>query len=204
MLFKAITTQIEALDTDAISMLRKDALQSLINYIKHKADHDKPIQLNFICTHNSRRSHLSQVWAQALALHFNIKHVYCYSGGTETTALYPAVAKALESSGFEIESQVQGINPLYKIKYAENQAAIMGFSKTYKHDSNPKADFAAILTCSQADKGCPFIPGAEVRIPMPFEDPKAFDNTPLKTIKYLERSLQIATELKYIFSNIKH
>ena len=204
MLFKAITTQIGALNTDAISVFRKNSLQSIINYIKHKADHNKPIQLNFICTHNSRRSHLSQVWAQALALHFNIKYVYCYSGGTETTALYPAVAKALESSGFVIESEVQGINPLYKIKYAENRPAIMGFSKTYKHDSNPKADFAAILTCSQADKGCPLIPGAEVRIPMPFEDPKAFDNTPLKTIKYLERSLQIATELKYIFSNIKH
>ena len=204
MLFKAITTQIEALDTDSISLLRKDSVQSLINYIKHKADYDKPIQLNFICTHNSRRSHLSQVWAQALALYFDINHVYCYSGGTETTALYPATAKALESSGFKIESQAQGINPLYRIKYAENQAAIMGFSKTYEHDSNPKAGFAAILTCSQADQGCPFIPGAEVRISMPFEDPKAFDNTPLKTIKYLERSLQIATELKYIFLNIKH
>ena len=204
MLFKAITTQIEALDTDSISLLRKDSVQSLINYIKHKADYDKPIQLNFICTHNSRRSHLSQVWAQVLALYFDINHVYCYSGGTETTALYPATAKALESSGFKIESQAQGINPLYRIKYAENQAAIMGFSKTYEHDSNPKAGFAAILTCSLADQGCPFIPGAEVRISMPFEDPKAFDNTPLKTIKYLERSLQIATELKYIFSNIKH
>ena len=204
MLFKAITTQIGALNTDAIPVFRKNSLQSIINYIKHKADHNKPIQLNFICTHNSSRSHLSQVWAQALALYFNIKRVYCYSGGNETTAFYPAAAKALESSGFKIESQLQGINPLYKIKYAENQVPIMGFSKTYDDDSNPKADFAAILTCSHADKGCPFIPGAEVRIPMPFDDPKVFDNTPLKTIKYLERSLQIATELKYIFSNIKH
>ena len=46
MLFKAITTQIEALNTDAISVFRKNSLQSIINYIKHKADHDKPIQLN--------------------------------------------------------------------------------------------------------------------------------------------------------------
>ncbi|MEC7568371.1 MAG: protein-tyrosine-phosphatase, partial [Bacteroidota bacterium] len=144
MLFKAIITQIEALDTDAISVLRKNSLQSIINYIKHKADHDKPIQLNFICTHNSRRSHLSQVWAQALALYFNIKRVYCYSGGTETMAFYPATAEALESSGFKIESQPQGINPLHKIKYAENQVPIMGFSKTHDDDSNPKSDFAAI------------------------------------------------------------
>lgn len=203
MLFKAITTQIEALDTGSISLMRKDSLQAFIHYIQLKLEQDKSVHLNFICTHNSRRSHLSQVWAQALAYFFNFKKVYCYSGGTQSTALYPAAVKALESSGFKIESQTQSNNPLYKINYAENQTAIKGFSKTYDHASNPKVKFAAILTCSQADKDCPFVPGAEVRIPMPFEDPKVFDNTPHKAEKYLERSLQIATELKYIFSNIK-
>ena len=204
MLFKRIATQIENLNVDAVSLSRKHSIDCLIGYIKTKVDRDTPVQLNFICTHNSRRSHLSQVWAQALAFYFKIKRVYCYSGGTEATALHPAVVKALQTSGFEIEFQDQSINPLYDIKYAGYQPAIMGFSKTYEHESSPKVDFAAILTCSQADKDCPFIPGAEVRISMPFEDPKRFDNTPFKAKKYLECSLQIATELKYIFSNIKH
>ena len=59
------------------------------------------------------------------------------------------------------------------------------------------------MTCSSVDKGCPFISGAEKRIPVTFEDPKAFDNTPQQAEKYKERSIQIATELKYVFSKLK-
>ncbi|MGB5403206.1 MAG: protein-tyrosine-phosphatase, partial [Robiginitalea sp.] len=44
--------------------------------------------------------------------------------------------------------------------------------------------------------------GADLRVPMTFEDPKVFDNTPQQMEKYRERSLQIATELHYVFSNI--
>ena len=60
----------------------------------------------------------------------------------------------------------------------------------------------AILTCVEADGACPFIAGAAQRIALPFEDPKAFDNTPQQSEKYEERSLQIATELLYVFSKI--
>jgi arsenate reductase len=37
---------------------------------------------------------------------------------------------------------------------------------------------------------------------MTFEDPKAYDNTNLQNEKYIERGLQIATELKYVFSKV--
>jgi arsenate reductase len=46
-----------------------------------------------------------------------------------------------------------------------------------------------------------FIAGAEKRIPITYEDP--FDNTPQQAEKYQERSLQIATEMLYVFSQIK-
>lgn len=59
------------------------------------------------------------------------------------------------------------------------------------------------MTCSQADGGCPFISGAEKRIAITYDDPKAFDNTDQQTEKYNERSLQIATEMFYVFSQIK-
>ncbi len=67
---------------------------------------------------------------------------------------------------------------------------------------NPASDFAAVMTCSQADVGCPFITGAEKRIPVTYDDPKAFDQTPQQKEKYHERSLQIATEMHYVFSQI--
>ena len=202
MLFNDLQTAIKSLNTNSISLMRQNSLKPLIDFIQSKVDAEQTIKLNFICTHNSRRSHLSQVWAQTLGYFYNIKDLFCFSGGTESTALFPAAAKALEASGFKIDSQTQMKNPLYAIRFAVNETPVKGFSKTYDHAENPKTAFAAILTCSQADKDCPYIPGAEVRISLPFEDPKAYDNTPQQGEKYRERSLQIATELKYVFSNI--
>ena len=201
-LFPEIEEIISALDFESITAERKIILQPLIDFIQSKATNKQEIRLNFICTHNSRRSHLSQVWAQTAAAHYNVKNVFCYSGGTEATALFPMVAKTLEQSGFKIKTIAVGNNPIHTIKYAANEHPIIGFSKTHDDDFNPQSEFAAILTCSQADNGCPFIAGAEMRIPITFEDPKAFDNTPQQAEKYKERSLQIATEMCYVFSQI--
>ncbi|MFV8340988.1 low molecular weight phosphatase family protein [Flavobacterium sp. XS2P39] len=201
--FPKIEETIRAFDFKSITAERKIILQPLIDFIQNKVADQQEIRLNMICTHNSRRSHLSQVWAQTAAAHYNIKNVFCYSGGTEATALFPMVAKTLEQTGFKIKTIAEGNNPIYAIKYSENEHPIIGFSKTYDADFNPQSEFAAILTCSQADAGCPFIAGAEKRIPIPFEDPKAFDNTPQQAEKYQERSVQIATEIFYVFSQIK-
>jgi len=199
-LFDKIETVIATLNVETISKERKTVLQPLVAFLNEKAKNKEDIRINFICTHNSRRSHLSQVWAQTMASHFDIKNVFCYSGGTEATALFQMVAETLKNSGFEINTISKGENPVYSIKYAENQHPIIGYSKKFDDDFNPKSKFAAIMTCSQADEGCPFIAGAEKRIPITFEDPKAFDNTPQQAQKYRERSLQIATELFYVFS----
>ena len=202
-IFDQIDQAISILSTDNISEERKEILQPLADYIQSKTDAKEPIRINFICTHNSRRSHLSQVWAQTMAFYFNIKNVQCYSGGTESTALFPMVAETLKNTGFQIETISEGKNPIYSIKYADNEPAVIGFSKKLDDAFNPKSEFAAVMTCSQADGGCPFIAGAEKRIPITFEDPKAFDNTPQQAEKYQERSFQIATELMYIFAQIK-
>lgn len=202
MLFNKIEKTINSLSIESISEERKETLQALIDFIQIKVNDNQEIRINFICTHNSRRSHLSQVWAQTMAFYFNIKNVFCYSGGTESTALFPMVAETLENSGFEVKTISENINPIYSIKFAENEHPIIGFSKKLDDAFNPKSEFAAIMTCSQADDGCPFIAGAEKRIPITFEDPKAFDNTLQQAEKYNERSLQIATELFYVFSKI--
>lgn len=188
---------------EEINFDRKNILQPLIDFIQLKIENQEEIRLNFICTHNSRRSHLSQVWAQTAAHYYGIKNVFCYSGGTEATALFPKVAETLENTGFKIQKLSEENNPVYAIKFTENEAPVIGFSKAYDDDFNPASGFAAIMTCSHADDGCPFIAGAEKRIPVTFEDPKAFDNTPQQTEKYQERSLQIATEIFYVFSQIK-
>lgn len=197
-----IAQLISSLSTESITEERKEVLQPLIDFIQQKTTANSAIRINFICTHNSRRSHLSQVWAQTMATYFNIKNVNCYSGGTEATALFPMVAETLKNQGFQIQKLSETSNPVYAIKFSENEHPVIGFSKSYEDPFNPASEFAAVMTCSQADGGCPFIAGAEKRVPITFEDPKAFDNTPQQAEKYAERSIQIATELFYIFSQI--
>lgn len=201
--FLEIEAQIKALKPQTISTERKVVLQALIDYIQLKVTANQSIRLHFICTHNSRRSHFSQIWAQTLAHYFHIKNLFSYSGGTEESALFPMLVESLQQTGFQIQTLANKENPIYSIKYAQNEHAILGFSKTWDAHFNPSSEFAAILTCSQADEACPFIPGAEKRIPITYEDPKAFDNSPLQAEKYQETSIKIATELAYVFSQIK-
>ncbi|RRJ89206.1 protein-tyrosine-phosphatase [Paenimyroides tangerinum] len=186
-----------------ISKNRKAILQPLVVYIQKKVNDKQTINLNFICTHNSRRSHLAQIWAQFAAYYYNVQDVNCYSGGTEITALFPKVIETLSHQGFQILKISEGGNPIYAIKYDENSLPIIGFSKKYDHSYNPSSEFVAIMTCSQADGGCPFIAGAEKRIPITYEDPKISDGTIEQTEVYQQRSVEIATEMMYIFSQIQ-
>ena len=192
----------EELNPEVIPDERKFILQPLIDFIQSKLSNGKEIRINFICTHNSRRSHLSHVWAQTMANYFGIKNVFCYSGGTEATAVFPMVIETLKNIGFEINALSEGNNPVYCIKYASNEHPIIAFSKVLDNDFNPKSEFAAIMTCDSANEACPFVPGAETRIPITFDDPKAYDDSPQQAEQYREKSLQIATELFYVFSQI--
>lgn len=200
---KALKNTVEEIKKiNTVSNQRKTILQPLVVYIQEKVNRKEAINLNFICTHNSRRSHLAQIWSQFASEYHNIPNVNCYSGGTEETALFPKVIETLSNQGFQIFKIADSNNPIYAIKYDENSSPIIGFSKKYNDAFNPISNFAAILTCSQADEGCPFISGAEKRIPITYEDPKISDGTAEQTEVYKQRSIQIATEMMYIFSQI--
>jgi arsenate reductase len=203
-MFQNLTLTIASISKITVSEERKEVLQPLIDYIQNKVNHQEEVRLNFICTHNSRRSHLSQIWAQTMAFHFGIKNVFCYSGGTEATAMFPKVAETLTNQGFQIQQLSNTSNPVYAVKFDTNEAAIICFSKTFDDAFNPNSEFAAIMTCSSADSGCPFIAGAEKRFPIRYDDPKAFDGTELMDAKYAERSLEIASEMYYVFSKINN
>lgn len=184
-----------------IDKSRLAVLNQLIEYIQQKIDTQQPVRLNFICTHNSRRSQLSQIWAKTAAW-VNGIDVETYSGGVEVTAFNERAVASCKRLGFEIEGDTSASNPKYWVKLDEN-TQIECFSKVYDDPANPNSGFAAVMTCSDADENCPFIPGAEARIPLRYEDPKAFDDTDLEAAKYDERSLQIASELLYIFHAIR-
>jgi arsenate reductase len=202
-MFPKIAALIKSFDFSQISSERKVILQPLVDFVQSKTSGKSQIRINFICTHNSRRSHLSQVWAQTAAAYYDLQNIYCYSGGTEATAVFSSVVETLQQTGFTIQALSAGTNPVYAIKFADHEHPVIGFSKTYSDAFNPVGNFAAVMTCSQADSGCPLIAGAETRIPITYDDPKAFDGTVQQEEKYRERSLQIAMEMSYVFSQIK-
>jgi len=202
-MFENLSKTIKSVAEIPVSEERKEILNALVDYIQNKVNTKEQVRLNFICTHNSRRSHLSQIWAQTMAFHFGIKNVFCYSGGTEATAMFPKVGETLQNQGFQIEKLSEEKNPVYAVKFNENEHSLICFSKVFDASFNPQSHFAAIMTCSQADEGCPFIAGAEKRLPIRYDDPKAFDGTEFMDAKYTERSLEIASEMHYVFSQIK-
>jgi arsenate reductase len=202
MVLKKITETIQGIAVNSIPEGRKARLQSLIEYIQDKVTMRELTNLNFICTHNSRRSHLAQIWAQTMACYFNIDQLFCFSGGTEATALYPSIKDTLERQGFEFEISSAGKNPHYHLLFSDDAPAIVAFSKKYDAPFNPSSNFAAIITCSHADENCPMIVGAEKRILMSYEDPKKYDNSSQEIEGYAACSIQIACEMYHVFSAI--
>jgi len=179
---------------------RRQQLSPLVHYIRRQSAAGRPVKLTFICTHNSRRSHLSQVWARTAAAHYGVANVESFSGGTEATAFNPRAVAALRRAGFEIPDVPAIGNPKYEVKWHAAATPMVCFSKKYDQSLNPASGFAAVMTCTQADQACPVVAGADVRIAIPYEDPKAFDDTPDEQRMYDERTAQIARELLYVFA----
>lgn len=188
---------------EVIPIERKLLLEKISNYIQTKNDKNEKINLIYICTHNSRRSHFGQIWAKVASCYYQINKVQTFSGGTEATAFNINAINALKRIGFQIKPIHIDKNPTYHVSYSDTEAPMECFSKVYDHPKNPQANFAAIMTCGDAEENCPFIPGVELRIGTTYNDPKQFDNTPLQDKKYDERCQQIALETMYVFSKIK-
>lgn len=188
---------------DQINPERLVILNQLTAFIQARRASKAPVYLNFICTHNSRRSHIAQLWAQAAAHYYHVPNVFCFSGGTEATAFNPRAVKAMQEAGFSITMTKGGENPWYEVRFADGVAPVVSFSKKYDDPFNQHQDFAAVMTCSHADEHCPLVIGATARIALTYDDPKNFDGTPLEEAKYAERVQEIGRELLFAFSQVK-
>ncbi len=186
-------------ELDQIPEERRAKLDELGAWIADRRAAGETVRLTFICTHNSRRSHLSQIWAETAAHVFGIDGVETFSGGTEATAFNPRAVAAVKRAGFLVDDPGDGDNPVIRVRFAEDAAAMECFSKVYGQPPNPTEGFAAVMTCSDADEACPIVFGAEARIAIPYDDPKAADGTPDEARIYDERCRQIAREMLYAF-----
>ena len=189
------------ISTAKIPEERRTVLGQIAAHIASRRAAGKSTALLFICTHNSRRSQMGQLWSSVAAAHFGIDGVETYSGGTEATAFNPRAVAALRRAGFVIgEPDGPESNPRYTVSIGTDLPTQLAFSKRFGDPPNPQGGFVAIMTCSDADRSCPYVPGADLRVALPYIDPKASDNTSQESRTYDLRSRQIASEMLYLFS----
>ncbi|MEI7730006.1 MAG: protein-tyrosine-phosphatase [Verrucomicrobiota bacterium] len=186
-----------------IPVERQRELKKIALFVKSKIAANEPAQLTFICTHNSRRSHLAQVWAQTAAAYYDVVGVRTFSGGTEATACNIRTVRAMRRAGFSVALGKAGANPEYLIQYSETAEPLHAFSKVYSQGGNPTDNYIAVMTCSQADKNCPVVEGSSMRVAIPYADPKEADGKPEEEATYDERCKQIARDMFYLMSQAK-
>jgi len=185
-------------ESEKINDQRKSQLQPVMDYVLNVISGGREPQLLFVCTQNSRRSMFTQVWAQLAGWVCGIKNFHSHSAGSELAALHSNTRDALIRAGIKIDQLTGGENPLYRAVFSEAFPSMYLFSKQVNFSENPKKDFGAVLVCVEDAETCPFIPSAEVRIPLPYDDPKKFDDTDQIAAAYDRSSQQIASEMFYV------
>lgn len=182
----------------------RQGLQTLAAAIRQRLQQKMPADVLFVCTHNSRRSHMAQLLGVAAARRNGLSTVRTFSGGTEATAFNPRAVAALQRVGFDIAAGGAAggheRNPRHTVRFSRSAEPVEAYSKKLTDPPNPTSDFIVVMTCSQADAACPLVRGSVARIAIPYEDPKIADGTPEETARYDERTAQIGRDLAWVFA----
>ena len=179
---------------DMIDPMHREAGEKLAHWIAANYEPGKPLHVTVVCTGNSRRSILGASMGNLAAAYYGMPEIRFHSGGTAPTAFNPRTVAALKAIGFEVEptgseaarGEPKTENPVYRVSWGEGMETLE-FSKHYGDKANPQAGFAALMVCSEADAGCPFVKGATLRVSMPYLDPKIYDDGAYEEGKYAER-----------------
>lgn len=183
---------------------RQKLLSGAASEIAAQLNAQGTVGLNFICTHNSRRSHLSQLWAAVAAEAYGLDGIACFSGGTEATACNERIVRSLRRGDFSVVAQEPTANnPHYWAQFAESQPPLELFSKRYDDPANPSSGFFAMMCCSDADAKCPVVLGASGRVALHYNDPKASDGTDAEDATYDLRRDEIAAEMFFLLRHIR-
>lgn len=187
----------------ALEENRKSLLLKIADTIREAyLSNNRQVSINFICTHNSRRSQLGQVWTFFASHYFGL-NISSFSGGTEVTAFHRNTVRTLKDVGFTFNvEEFSHQNPVYQVSFEGTDDFVLGFSKTFDHSIN-KAPFIAITTCDSADENCPYIAEAMHRFHLPYIDPKGSDGTPDQDTAYLKTNEMVAAEMYFIFEQVK-
>lgn len=187
---------------DLISSERKALLEQCAASIASQLKEKQSSDIIVICTHNSRRSQLAEVWISIAAQHFGVKGIRPFSGGSEATAFNHRMVNALLRTGLQFQLLEAGENPVYRINIDKSHTQKHYFSKQYSHHYNPQTGFIAILVCDSADAACPTVFGAEHRYFIPFVDPKHADDSHEESSVYDDKVLEEGREMLYMMKRV--
>ncbi len=203
---KVITELIQALENEEflIDEDRQNELRIIAEQIIKDLRAKNSLKVIVICTHNSRRSQLGELWIRVAADYHGIKNVESFSGGTEATNFNIRMIKALTRVGFVIDMANSSTNPNYLINWMirPKENPLM-YSKKYTHSANPQNNFMAIIVCDQADQNCPNVLGASTRYFLPYQDPKKYDDTFEEELQYDLKVREIGREILFMFKEVK-
>lgn len=182
---------------------RKELLRACATSIVEQINAKDSSEIIVICTHNSRRSQLAELWIDIASEWYGLNDIHAYSGGSESTAFNHRMIDALMRTGVQCQIVEPGKNPVYNIQFSDNPTNKQYFSKEYTHPYNPKSEFIAILVCQSADEACPTVFGARHRYFIPYVDPKQADDTEQEAQTYDEKVLEIGIEMCYMIKAVK-
>lgn len=183
---------------------RRYRLNEIANYVRTQKEKNQAASLLFISTDQTAIGHMAQVWAETAAFYYGLKHVRTYSGGLTPKAVSEDMIAALERTGFIVYKTDLSGGAVYKIKYSYNLKPIIIFPKKVGHVKNPYEDFMAIFVEPNADANLPEADGSSRRLSIYYEDPEGYKGTPEEEKIYDERCRQMALEMFYVFSQLKH
>lgn len=151
-----------------------------------------------VCTHNSRRSQLAQVYLALALAEAGVADVRVDSAGTEVTAVASGIVGVLRERGFDVDGDYTVGNPRLAVR--GHGLALELWSKTLDEalTATDGAPVIAIMVCAAADDHCPYVPGAVYRARLPFDDPKRADHTPEAPAAYREAAEAIEAEMRVV------
>ena len=196
----AIEASLRRFALEDIPALRRSHLGVVAGMLRAELRRRPALEVMFICTHNSRRSQMSQAWTTAIAHALGLQ-LTVSSGGTGPTGVHRSVSRALREHGFEVD-ETSPESCRWLVEFAPGAPPIELWSKRWDAAGNPRQNFVTIANCAAAEESCPTIPGALGRLAMLYEDPKVSDGTERELETYLSVCRQIGMEISWVLGEV--
>lgn len=183
---------------------KKDQLSTLENlrYNINSSDMDH-LDWNciFYCTENSFRSQASQVFLETLCYSKKHKKVKAYSAGINSGDINPQLITYLSKIGYKISKVAKAGKTVYEVRYSDNAAPILLFSKTITDNSLPTKEVTPVIVCNRLTEPiCDNLKIEAKALELPFPNAGHTDSEVKieATLKSIATAMQYVTEKRNV------